>query len=144
MAPPIRVARNTTNSFSEGFDHTNVWPHYNGLMNITFALDEELIAAAKSVAAKHGTSVTSLVRTALEQQVAVDSDATSLSASGVVQELIEFSLGVKPRSVVMTALGLDDYGSLLRLLNAANLPHPIVPIAKRKSMASAMVATLRG
>jgi len=113
-------------------------------MNITFALDDELIAAAKAVAARHGTSVTSLVRTSLEQQVAVDNDSSSMSASGVMQELIDYSLGFKPRTAVMAELGLDDYGSLLRLLNAASLPHPIVPIAKRKAMVAEMTMAIRG
>lgn len=113
-------------------------------MNITFALDDELIAAAKAVAARHGTSVTSLVRTSLEQQVAVENDNSSSSASGVMQELIDFSLGFKPRTAVMAELGLDDYGSLLRLLNAARLPHPIVPIAKRKAMVAEMTMAIRG
>lgn len=112
-------------------------------MNITFALDDELIAAAKTVAAKRGTSVTGLVRTSLEHQVAVDNDTSSMSASGVMQELIDYSLGFKPRTVVMASLGLDDYGSLLRLLNAASLPHPIVPIAKRKSMVAEMKIALQ-
>lgn len=112
-------------------------------MNITFAFDDELIAAAKAVAARHGTSVTSLVRTSLEQQVAVDNRSSS-GASGVMQELIDYSLGFKPRTAVMAELGLDDYGSLLRLLNAANLPHPIVPIAKRKAMVAEMTMAIQG
>ena len=118
--------------------------HYNVNMNITFALDDDLIAAAKAVAARHGTSVTSLVRTSLEQQVAIDNDTSSMSASGVMQELIDYSLGFKPRIAVMAELGLDDYGSLLRLLNAAGLPHPIVPITKRKAMVAEMTAAIQG
>lgn len=113
-------------------------------MNITFALDDELIAAAKAVAARHGTSVTGLVRRSLEQQVALDNDCSSMRASGVIQELIDYSLGFKPRTAVMAALGLDDYGSLLRLLNAASLPHPIVPIAKRNAMVAEMTMAIRG
>ena len=113
-------------------------------MNITFALDDELIAAAKAVAARHGTSVTSLVRTSLEQQVAVDNDCSATRASGVMQELIDYSLGFKPRTAVMAELGLDDYGSLLRLMNAANLPHPIVPITKRKAMVAEMTMVIQG
>jgi len=35
-------------------------------MNITFALDESLVSAAKATAARHGTSISALVRTALE------------------------------------------------------------------------------
>ena len=113
-------------------------------MNITFSLDEELIAAAKAVAAKHGTSVTGLVRTSLEQQVATGGDTPpSMNSSGVMQELIDYSLGFKPRNAVMLELGLNDYGTLLRLLNAAKLPHPVVPIAKRKLMVSEMKAVLK-
>ena len=121
-----------------------MWSHYDVGMNITFALDDELIAAAKAVAARHGTSVTSLVRTSLEQQVAVDNDSSSTRASVVMQALIDYSLGFKPRIAVMAELGLDDYGSLLRLLNAASLPHPIVPITKRKAMVAEMTAAIRG
>lgn len=113
-------------------------------MNITFALDEELIASAKAVAARNGASVTSLVRTALEQLVAVDNEVSANSASGVMQELVNYSLGLKPRTAVMEALGLDDYGLLLRLLNAAGLPHPIVPISKRKAMVAEMTMAIRG
>ena len=61
-----------------------------------------------------------------------------------MQELINYSLGFKPRAAVMAELGLDDYGSLLRLLNAANLPHPIVPIAKRKAMVAEMKMAIQG
>jgi hypothetical protein len=85
-----------------------------------------------------------LVRTSLEQQVAIDNDSSSMSASGVMQELIDYSMGFKPRSAVMAELGLDDYGLLLRLLNAAGLPHPIVPIAKRKAMVAEMTAAIQG
>lgn len=50
-------------------------------MDIAFELDDELIAAAEAVAAKHGTSIAHLVRASLEQLVAVD-DGTC----GVTQE----------------------------------------------------------
>ena len=61
-----------------------------------------------------------------------------------MQELIDYSLRFKPRTAVMVELGLDDYGSLLRLLNAANLPHPIVPFAKRKAMVAKMKMAIQG
>jgi len=41
-------------------------------MDITFELDDELIAAAEAVAVRHGTSISHLVRASLEQLVAVD------------------------------------------------------------------------
>jgi len=46
--------------------HTNVCTRYRAPMNITFALDESLVSAAKATAARHGTSISALVRTALE------------------------------------------------------------------------------
>lgn len=112
-------------------------------MNITFALDEQLISAAKRVAARHDTSITALVRAALEHQVAVDIKITSNGASGVMDELTAYSMGRRPRAVTMDALGVDDYGALLRLLNAANLPHPLIPIAKRTAMAAEMAKAVR-
>lgn len=112
-------------------------------MNITFALDEQLISAAKQVAARHDTSVTALVRSALEHQVALDAAAVSSGASGVLQELIDYSMGRRPRAVAMAAIGVSDYGALLRLLNAANLPHPLVPVAKRQAMATSVVHAVR-
>ena len=112
-------------------------------MNITFALDEQLISAAKLVAARRETSITALVRTALEHQVALDVVANSSGASGVLQELIDYSMGRRPRAVTMDVLGIDDYGVLLRLLNAANLPHPLIPIAKRQAMAAGMAKAIK-
>lgn len=123
--------------------HANVWTHYNGGMNITFSLDDQLISAAKLVAAKHDTSISALVRTSLEHQVALDNEATSSGASGVLQELIDYSMGRRPRAVTMAVLGIDDYGVLLRLLNAAQLPHPLIPLAKRQAMAAGMAKAIR-
>lgn len=117
----------------------NVWARYIAPMNITFALDDALIAAAKVAAAKRGTSITSLVRAALERQVALDVETSSGGPSGVLQSLVDYSMGRLPRAVAMQALGIDDYGQLLVLLNAAQLPHPIVPLSRRQSMAADMV-----
>lgn len=112
-------------------------------MNITFALDDALVAAAKSMAAEHNTSVNAIVRGALEHLVALGgSGSTSRAQSGVVQELLNYSMGSRPRAVAMQALGVSDYGVFLRLLNAAGLPHPIVPMIKREQMAGALVKVL--
>jgi hypothetical protein len=112
-------------------------------MNITFALDDALVSAAKAAAARHGTSISALVRTALEQQVALDSEVHSHRSGGNLQVLVDYSLGRIPRRVAMQQIGVTDYGDLLRLLNAAQLPHPVVPIAERTSMAAGMVAALQ-
>ena len=111
-------------------------------MNITFALDDALIAAAKVVAAKQDTTVTALVRQSLEQQVALDGQLAAGAASGVLQVLLDYSMGRVPRAAALESLGTHDYGVLLRLLNAAELPHPLVPLAKRKAMAAAMANVL--
>lgn len=111
-------------------------------MNITFALGDALVSASKVLAAKQDTTMTAMVRAALEQQVALNAEAEASGASGVFQILLDYSLGRTPRAVTLAALGLDDYGALLGLLNAANLPHPLVPLAKRQAMAAGMVKLL--
>ncbi len=113
-------------------------------MNITMSLDEELLAAAKSLAARRGTSVTGLVRSALEQQIAVADQIAASGSSGVLQTLAGYSMGKLPRSVTMKELGIEDYGSLLQLMKAAGLPFPIVPISTRNAMAKKMVNLLGG
>lgn len=113
-------------------------------MNITMSLDDELLAAAKSLAARRGTSVTGLVRAALEHQVAVDEQIAASGSSGVLRTLSDYSIGKIPRSFAMKELGIQDYGSLLRLMNAVGLPLPIVPISIRRAMAQKMVAMLGG
>ena len=112
-------------------------------MNITFALDESLVSAAKATAARHGTSISALVRTALEQQVAIDTEIAAGGASGVLQSLFDYSIGRVPRIVTMQRLGIDDQVVLMCLLNAARLPHPVVPLAQRKAMAAAMVSAVK-
>ena len=123
--------------------HTNVCTRYSAPMNITFALDESLVSAAKAAAARHGTSISALVRTALEQQVAVNTEIAAGGASGVLQALLDYSMGRVPRIVTMHRLGIEDYAVLMCLLNAARLPHPIVPLAKRNEMAAGMVAAVK-
>jgi plasmid stability protein len=114
------------------------------IMNITLSLDDELIGAAKSLAAKHGTSMTALVRMALERQVAIDLEVNASGVSGALQALSDYSLGRIPRRAAMEQLGLLDDGQLLGLLNQAGLPHPVVPISVRRQMAQQMVSALRG
>ena len=111
--------------------------------NITFSLDDELLTAAKVLAAAHSTSVNALVRSALEHQVALGgSVAEPGRTSGVVQALVGYSIGRLPRAAAMATLGIDDYGALLRLLNAAGLPHPLVPMGQRKAMAAQVAKAL--
>jgi len=84
-----------------------------------------------------------LVRSALEHQVALGGGGSPAgAASGVLQELLDYSAGSRPRAVAIQALGISDYGGFLRLLNAAGLPHPIVPMSTRRQMADALVKVL--
>ncbi len=111
-------------------------------MNVTFQLDDELLRRAKLVAARRETSVSQLVREALEQQVAHDGLLERSGAQGGYETLVEYSLGEIPRSVAMERLALDDYGDLLGLLGVAGLPMPLVPAATRAEMVADMMATL--
>ncbi|MBK6998616.1 MAG: type II toxin-antitoxin system Phd/YefM family antitoxin [Rhodoferax sp.] len=43
---------------------------------------------------------------------------------GIAETLTLYSLGKIPRLCAMQRIGILDYGLLLRLLNAAGLPHP--------------------
>ena len=112
-------------------------------MNITFSLDAELIAAAKELAAGRGTSVNAIVRAALEHHLAVGGNSSGARMpSGVLQQLYDYSIGIRPRAVAMEAIGVTDYGAFLRLLNAAGLPHPVVPLAQRREMSSVLATLL--
>ena len=117
-------------------------PQWGGAI-ITFALDESLVAAAKAAAARRGTSISALARTALEQQVAVDAEIAAGGASGVLQPLLDCAMGRVPRIVAMQRLDIEDYAVLKSLLNAARLPHTVVPMAKRNEMAAGMVAAIK-
>jgi hypothetical protein len=63
----------------------------------------------------------------------------AINPSDVMQVLTDFSNGVKPRLTAMAELGLNDFGVLLRMLNDAGIPHPIVSVEKREAMAAEMV-----
>ena len=115
------------------------------MSNITFSFDDELIGAAKALAARQGTSVNALVRSALEHQVAIAGSTYSGAAiSGVIAALLDYSSGRRPRAAVMAELGLQDYGALLRLLNATGLPHPFLPLSRREQMAVGLSKLLQG
>lgn len=112
-------------------------------MNITFSFDDALLTAAKVMAARQSTSVNALVRQALEHVVATDGPVALSANSGVAQALVDYSMGRKPRLATMQELAIDDYGQLIRLLNEAGLPHPMVPLAQREAMANELVELLK-
>jgi hypothetical protein len=111
-------------------------------MNVTFQFDDELLRQAKKVAARRNTSVASVVRQGLEQQVAIEKPLASPGAQGAYEALVDYSLGRVPRRVAMEALGLEDYGDLLAMLGASGLSQPIVPAAERAKMVKDMLSAL--
>ena len=56
----------------------------------------------------------------------------NVTANGIEEVLAQYALGKLPRLAAMQQLGIVDYGLLLRLLNAAGLPHPRVKAAERR------------
>ena len=108
-------------------------------MNLTISLDDDLVAAAKSLATQNGTSVTALVRTALEQQVALNGKANSSASAGALKTLSDYSMGQIPRSVAMGALGFTSFLQLLHAVNLAGLPRPVVNLTTRRAMSRKMV-----
>ena len=59
------------------------------------------------------------------------------------RDLVDYSMGRKPRLATMQALAIDDYGLLIRLLNEAGRPHPMVPLGQRQAMADQLVEVLK-
>lgn len=55
-------------------------------------------------------------------------------ANGIEEILTQYSLGKIPRLAAMQQAGIADYGQLLRLLNAAGLPHPIPKEKDRRKL----------
>jgi prevent-host-death family protein len=71
----------------------------------------------------------------------------SLIAAGdpkVLAVLQAFSSGDSSRHTAISALGLRDYGQLLRALRAAGMPAPVLPAADRARMVDDFVGVLNG
>ena len=63
--------------------------------------------------------------------------------SGISEILAQYSVGLIPRLAAMRKIGTDDYGVLLRLLNAAGFPHPQIKGADMAKMSGALSSVLR-
>lgn len=72
--------------------------------------------------------------------------AAQPARNGIAETLAQYSVGAIPRLAALRQIGTDDYGVLLRLLNAAGFPHPQVKADQRAqmlvSLASALTPTL--
>ena len=63
--------------------------------------------------------------------------------SGISEILAQYAVGLTPRLAAMKKVGTDDYGVLLRLLNAAGFPHPQTKSADLASMTKVFASVLR-
>ena len=104
------------------------------MRNTTFNLPDDLVRHAKAYAARHGTTVTALVREHLER-VTQYRDAQPPQADA----LIAFSEGRMSKEAAVAALGLRDYSDLLLSLGERGLPMPGLPRHEVEAMADTMV-----
>lgn len=63
-----------------------------------------------------------------------------VEGGGIEEILTMYSLGKIPRLSAMQRIGITDYGLLLRLLNAAGLPHPTTKERDRRKLDQAFDA----
>lgn len=91
------------------------------LKNTTFNLPDELVARVKAYAARHGTTMTAIIREHFE---AITSDTANISEE---DPLLAFSKGQIARDEAIRTLGLRDYAEVLVALGDADLPMPLPP-----------------
>ena len=103
------------------------------LKNTTFNLPDDLVARAKSYAADHGTTMTSIIR---EHLRAITSDPSETITS---DPLVSYSRGVLARDEAIRLLGLRDYAELLISLGDADLPMPLPPLHEIENQAATFV-----
>lgn len=111
-------------------------------VNVTIALERDLLRQAKVIAARYDTSVNALLRNYLAHLTELGV-VEHRPAGGNVETLFRFSMGLMPRNAAMRSLGVSDYGLLIRLMNAAGLPLPSVPIQSRKAMVDTFLKAMR-
>lgn len=111
-------------------------------VNFTIALDREALRRAKIIAARHDTSVNAIVRSYLErlESIGLGDDA---GASGNAAILFRYSMGLIPRLQAMRALGVSDYGLLIRMMGGVGLPLPSVSTETERKMVADFVAIVR-
>ncbi len=91
------------------------------MANITFAVDESVLAEAKAFAAEHGTSLNRLVASFLGS---VRSRHPRQAVSQAQQVCLDYSLGKRTLTEGADALGLQDAGLFLALMRQTGLPLP--------------------
>ncbi|MCJ2055833.1 hypothetical protein MKL09_04630 [Methylobacterium sp. J-048] len=87
----------------------------------TFNLPEGLVDEAEAYAARHGTSVTAIVRAHLEAVIGAG------PAKKIPDPLVDFAAGMITRREAIEALGLRDYAALLVVLGDHGLTPPRPP-----------------
>ena len=91
------------------------------MANIIFAVDDAVLAKAKSYAAKRSTSLKELVSTYFAN---LERQRTHNSLSKTETALLEYSLGQASLIDTTNALGLRDAGHMYTLMRVSGLPMP--------------------
>lgn len=104
------------------------------MKNVTLAVDEEILRAAKIYAAAHDTSVSQLVRDYLAELTGLAAPKGD-EATTILQRYSQGHLG---RRGALEALGVD-YGTLLLELSQRRLPRPRASEGDAQAMAKDFV-----
>lgn len=102
------------------------------MSNITLAIEQELLQSIKSLAAKNGVSVNSLVKNYFESLIdsGVSKDG---EMNGNLKTLFEYSIGKISRFQAKKRLGIQDL-VLAEMLREAGFPLPRVPESEELEM----------
>lgn len=98
--------------------------------NFTVAIPDELLTAAKVMAAKSGTSLNSIIRNLLDGFV--NNESTPLS--GNYEILLKYSLGQVAAKKAIKSLHLENVNELNALTIQAGFPIPRVSLQENEDM----------
>jgi len=102
--------------------------------NTTLNLPDELVQHAKAYAARHGTTMTALIREHLERVTGYRAAPPQID-----DPLVAFSEGRMTKEAAIKATGVRDYAQLLLSLGERNLPMPRLPGHEVEAMADTLV-----
>ena len=108
-------------------------------VNLTGAVDRDLLKRAKVIAAKNDTSVNALFNAQLRYLVETFEQADT-GHNANYETLLAFSLGRTDAQAVMQRLSLDSDEDLFLLMAGAHLPMPRLPYAQTAGMVQALHA----
>lgn len=103
-------------------------------VNVTGAVDRDLLRRAEILAAKSDTSVNALFNAEL-RYLAEAFEAPEASGNQNFRTLLDFSLGRLDDCQAMSAIGIDSDEDLFLLMAQAHLPRPRLPESSTRRMA---------